>query len=149
MEKNKLDEMQLQQRNKIGNQSFILLCWLIILDSIIYGLGVRWLQYPANTFFIMCVCITYYIVRLACSSALIGVKDKHSNIKKLILHELKYVLIAVVVSIIIAKSNLIKIKGTIAQNNDLAIACFSALIMVIIGVIITVIVTKKVNKDDE
>lgn len=45
---NGLDEMQKAKRDKIGNQSFILMPYLLLLESGLYSFGVRWLAYPAN-----------------------------------------------------------------------------------------------------
>jgi hypothetical protein len=50
MSKNNLDEMQLQRRNKIGNQTFIILFYLLMIDIGLYGFGFRWLNYPVNVF---------------------------------------------------------------------------------------------------
>ena len=48
-----LDEMQLARRNHIGNQSFMLLFYLLFLDIGLRGFGVTWLNYPVNVFLIM------------------------------------------------------------------------------------------------
>jgi hypothetical protein len=151
MERNKLDEMQLQKRNAIGNQCFLLLSWLIILDVVAYGLGIRWLQYPVNIFFIMLVCFTYYGVRIALAGAIAGVETNKTsnNGKKNIVYLTIFTALSAIISLLINKSNLIKVKATGSQNNDVKILFFSSLIMLVVVLVVTIIATKKINKDNE
>ena len=72
MNKNSLDEMQQQKRDKIGSQSFILLCYLILIDVALHGLGFTWLQYPTNIFVLMLASNAYYLVRSIMSNTFLG-----------------------------------------------------------------------------
>lgn len=62
--KNGLDEMQKQKRNSIGNQMFMLMYWLLFLNSGLHGAGITWLLYPADVMVIITVCMGIYLVRL-------------------------------------------------------------------------------------
>ena len=57
-----LDELQLKQRNSAGNQMFMLMFYALLLEAGLYGLGVRWLNYPANIITIISVCMGIYLV---------------------------------------------------------------------------------------
>jgi len=64
-----LDELQLKQRNSAGNQMFMLMFYAFFLEAGLYGLGVRWLNYPANIITIISVCMGIYLVRLFINNA--------------------------------------------------------------------------------
>ena len=72
MNEKNLDERQVSNKNKIGNQSFLLLAYLIFADVGLYGMGVRWLSYPMNIFVILLVCLFVYLVRLIASGSYVG-----------------------------------------------------------------------------
>ena len=69
MQKNGLDEMQKERRNRIGNSMFLLLSYTLLLDAGLYGMGIRWLNYPANIVVIMAVCMSIYLVRIVAANA--------------------------------------------------------------------------------
>ncbi|MDF2924882.1 MAG: hypothetical protein K0R57_3796 [Paenibacillaceae bacterium] len=69
MKSKELDEMQLARRNHIGNQSFMLLSYLLLLDVVLYDFGVEWLKYPVREFVIMLVCQAYYLIRVVKAGA--------------------------------------------------------------------------------
>lgn len=75
MSKEPLDEMQVQKRNKIGYQSFTLLISLLLLDNVLYGLGVRWMEYPTNVFLIVIVCCGLFTIRSALQDTLTAPKQ--------------------------------------------------------------------------
>jgi archaellum biogenesis protein FlaJ (TadC family) len=83
--KDQFDEMQTQKRNQIGNQSFSLLVWLLLLDTLLYNLGIRWLQYPMNVFMIVMVCCGVFIIRTALDDSLVAPKQKSGKSITLIL----------------------------------------------------------------
>lgn len=72
MDRSGLDEMQLYKRNKIGNQCFLLLLYLLMFDAGMYGFGFRWVSYPANVMIILTVCSGIYAVRLIAGNAYVG-----------------------------------------------------------------------------
>lgn len=82
MRRNELDEMQLQKRNKIGNQSFMLLSYLLMIDIGLHGLGFRWLEYPTNVWVIIIGCMTYYLVRVIWQSSYVGPQQSSKMITR-------------------------------------------------------------------
>jgi len=75
MNREHLDEMQVQKRNKIGYQSFTMLISLLLLDNVLYGLGVRWMEYPTNVFLIVIVCCGLFTIRCALQDTLVAPKQ--------------------------------------------------------------------------
>jgi uncharacterized membrane protein len=72
MNKSPLDEMQTQRKNHIGNQSFLLLMYVLMIDAGLYGFGFRWIEYPANIMIILTICGGIYVIRLINSNAYVG-----------------------------------------------------------------------------
>ena len=72
MRSNELDEMQIQKRNMIGNQAYMLLFYLLLIDIGLYGFGFRWLKYPMNVYVIMMGCMTYYLLRIIWNNSYVG-----------------------------------------------------------------------------
>jgi uncharacterized ion transporter superfamily protein YfcC len=72
MNKNQLDEMQTQRKNNIGNQSFLLLMYMLMIDAGLYGFGFRWIDYPANIMIMVTICAGIYLIRLINSNAYVG-----------------------------------------------------------------------------
>jgi len=75
--KNGLDEMQKENRNSIGNQMFMLMFYALLLDSGLYGAGIRWLTYPANIMIIIMVCMSIYLIRLIVANAYLPPKAQN------------------------------------------------------------------------
>ncbi len=75
MKKIEFDELQQSRRNQYGYQSFILLAMLIMIDSVLYGMGFIWMKHPTNTFIILLVGFTYFISRCIWGDALVGPKE--------------------------------------------------------------------------
>ena len=67
-----LDEMQMQRKNKIGNQTFIMLLYLLLLDAGLYGFGFRWVVYPANVIILLSLSSGMYVIRLLIGGAYVG-----------------------------------------------------------------------------
>lgn len=72
MDRSGLDEMQQSKRNKIGNQCFLLLLYLLLIDGGLYGFGFRWVEYPANIMILLTLCSGIYVVRLIAANAYVG-----------------------------------------------------------------------------
>ncbi|MFD3158029.1 DUF6773 family protein [Haloimpatiens sp. FM7330] len=150
MDMNKLDERQLQKRNKIGNQSFLILFWLLTIDVVLYGLNIRWLEYPINIFLIMSVCVTYYIVRSIWASAYVGVTNNTSKgVAKKITSFIIFAVFSAVVSVFINKNNLIKIKATSSQDSSVKFLFIASLVMVCIVITISIFSYRRDKKNEE
>lgn len=80
----KLDEMQVQRRNKIGNNCFMAMFYLLFIDIGLQGMGVSWLAYPMNVLIIITICMGYYLIRTIWSGAYLGVSSKNKNSKYVI-----------------------------------------------------------------
>ncbi len=72
MNKKGLDEMQVQKKNSIGNQAFVMLLYLLMLDAGLYGFGFRWISYPANVMIILTLTAGIYVIRLITANAFVG-----------------------------------------------------------------------------
>jgi hypothetical protein len=146
MSNNGLDEMQIQKKNKIGNQTFIMLLYLLLLDTGLYGFGLRWIDYPANIMFILLICSGVYVIRLIASNAYIGpTAQKDKPIFRSILTILIAIVIAVVIIVILKNASLVNKNqlNDISSNILLITAVISLAIAAIIGII------KKIqNKND-
>jgi hypothetical protein len=75
MNKKQFDEMQTQKINQIGNQSFILLVFLLMANTLLYSMGFQWAKYPMDIQVIIFMSIAYYEIRLALNNALISQKQ--------------------------------------------------------------------------
>lgn len=67
--KNGLDEMQIEKRNSIGNQMFTVMSYALLADSGLYAAGIHWLKYPSNIMVIIMVCMSIYLVRTILANA--------------------------------------------------------------------------------
>jgi hypothetical protein len=131
MKKTEFDEMQMQLRHKIGYQSFMLLCLLIMLDNILYGMGIIWINHPTNTFILLLVSLTFFIVRALWRDALVGPKDTS---KKFSFRVFLFVLLSIIIAGIVAVAA--KVNFNITADGGgmlLSVCCF--LMWAIIGIV--------------
>lgn len=80
MNEQNLDEMQLSRRNRIGNQSFMLLFYLLLLNIGFSGLGIKWLDYPLSVFIIMIAVMGIYLIRIILAGAYTA-QTKNTGVK--------------------------------------------------------------------
>jgi hypothetical protein len=76
MLKNEFDEMQSGKRNKIGIQSFFMLVFLLMIDMLLYNMGIRWVEYPTNVFIIVLLCNGIFLIRSILNGAFLAPKQK-------------------------------------------------------------------------
>jgi Flp pilus assembly protein TadB len=139
--KNGLDEMQKERRNRVGNQMFMLMFFALLIDSGLYGAGVRWLDYPANVVVIISACISIYFVRLIVLSAYHPPKTQSRTQITLI--------IAIIISSALAV--LLSITQIADKTNDnSAMILFIVSAAGLLGILIAAVI-KKINssKDDK
>ncbi|MBS3976135.1 MAG: hypothetical protein KGZ75_05330 [Syntrophomonadaceae bacterium] len=139
--KNGLDEMQKERRNRVGNQMFMLMFFALLIDSGLYGAGVRWLDYPANVMVIISACISIYLVRLIALSAYHPPKTQSRTQITLIIAFIISSALAVVLSITqIAEKT----------NDNSAMILFIVSAAGLLGILIAAVI-KKINssKDDK
>jgi heme O synthase-like polyprenyltransferase len=99
----------------------------------------------------MLVCFTYYGVRIALAGAIAGVETNKTsnNGTKNIVYLVIITALSSIISVLIIKSNLIRIKATSGQDNDAKILFFSSLIMLVIVLVVSIISSKKNDKYEE
>ena len=72
MNRTNLDERQLQQRHKAGNQAFLLMAFLLLADMGLQNYGMKWLEYPLSNYAIFMLGAGSYLVRLIWNGAYVG-----------------------------------------------------------------------------
>lgn len=146
MSKKNLDEMQVQNKNKIGSDTFLLLMYLLLLDVGLYGFGFRWISYPANVMIVLSICSTIYLFRLIKQNSYVGPSSQYDN------PVLKGVLIVVgsaavgLVTIFLLKN--VNINHSTQIDNQSAPILF-IVVTVSIVIIVGISIIKKIqNKND-
>lgn len=133
MKKSNLDEMQLQKRNKIGNEAFLTLMYLLLLDTGLHGFGFRWLSYPVNIVAILSLVSAIYIIRLIRADSYIGVSSYR---QKPVTRTIMIVLLAVASSV----TTILLIKGRGVVDNSSSSFVANGIILFIISVVCLTIV---------
>jgi hypothetical protein len=77
--KNGLDEMQREKRNRFGNQMFLIMFYALFIDAGLYGAGIRWLNYPSNIMVIIMVCMSVYLARTIFANAYLPPKAQNKK----------------------------------------------------------------------
>ena len=142
MRRNELDEMQLQTRNKIGNQAFMLLSYLLMIDIGLYGLGFRWLKYPTNVWIIMIGCMTYYLMRIIWQNSYVGPQQSSKKITR----KSRY-LIGAVGFVAGVTAYILQKAGAIGDDHSALILVVFSFVMLIIVAGVSII-AKRQNNDD-
>ncbi len=139
--KENLDERQVANRNKIGNQCFMLLAYLLFADIGLTGFGIRWIPYPADIMIILCACLFVYLIRLIVAGSYTGprVKKKKSAFWLTVI-----VAIAGAALVIILSS---RNADQSADNSGTALFIISAVLIIV--VLIITLVRKKQDHSDE
>lgn len=143
MNKNELDEMQKGKRNKIGNEMFMLMFYVLFIDCGLNGAGVHWLRYPANIMVILMIFMSIYLVRTIAANAYLP--PKTPNRKNMI-----YISISIIIAAVVA-IGAYKLFGesqvTSSANSTNDNSAFILFIVSSVGLLISLIVTiiKNVN----
>lgn len=142
MYRNRLDEMQEQNKNKIGNQTFFLLFYLLLLDAGLYGFGFRWINYPANIILILTLCGGIYLIRLIYKNAYVGPSmGKEKTVFK--------VLLAIILSVVCflwLQGKGLEMNNALIDNT--AIILFIASTILLIITMVVGLIRWKQNKND-
>lgn len=147
MNKKGLDEMQVQRKNKIGNQTFLMLLYTLMLDAGLHGFGFRWVSYPANVMIVLSIFSGIYVVRLISANAYVG---PSSEKEKPFLKVFLTMGLAVMVSVAI----LVLLKNASFSNSSQIDEMAAPMLFITAGVAIVIAVTTIVinriqNKKDE
>ncbi|PKM50017.1 MAG: hypothetical protein CVV02_13625 [Firmicutes bacterium HGW-Firmicutes-7] len=147
MNKKSLDEMQTQRKNKIGNQSFLMLLYLLMFDAGLNSFGFRWVSYPANVMIILSISSGVYVVRLVSANAFVGPStEKEKPFLKVFL----IMMLAAAVSV----ATLVLLKNASFSNANQMDEMAAPLMFITAGVAIVIAVTTIVinriqNKKDK
>lgn len=141
-----LDEMQVQRKNKIGNQAFLMLFYLLLIDIGLQGFGFRWLEYPANVMVILMVCSGIYIVRLILANAFVGpAPEKQNPILKVLITVLLAMAVAAVILLLIKSAGF---SDPVEVESRTASILFGSAGMAIVIAVTTIVVNRIQNRKD-
>jgi len=148
MRKNELDEMQLQKRNKIGNQAFMLLSYLLMIDIGLYGFGFRWLNYPTNVWVIMLGCMTYYMIRIIGNSSFVGPQQSSKRMARKTRYLMGTAGFVAAVTAFILQKYFIKVPATNADDHGAMILLVFSIVMIVIIAGVKIIANRQSKNDD-
>lgn len=124
MKKIEFDELQQGRRYRYGYQSFILLAFLILIDTAIGSMGIVWMAPPTNTFILLLAGCTYFISRCIWGDAMVGPKETP---RRLTAKAAGIVILAAVVAVLAAGFVFSRAQNQPAERvggNELSLACF-------------------------
>lgn len=94
--KGKMDERQTLTRNRIGNQTLLLMAFLLYADLGLNGEGYGWPAYPLNIVTILTIGLGCYIVRLIRNGAFSGASDMSRQARLLLAWSVTLIIAAIV-----------------------------------------------------
>ncbi|WP_058300479.1 DUF6773 family protein [Gorillibacterium timonense] len=139
---NGLDERQKERRNSIGNQMFMLMFYALFLDSGLYGSGIHWLPYPANSLVIITACMGIYLIRTIAADAYLPPK---AHGRKTTVSAILAIVFSVVLAIAAYRlfGRTTPATGTETNDNSALILFLVSAVALLISLIVTII--KKAN----
>ena len=148
--KERLDEMQLQIRNKVGHQCFFILYFLLMIALLLKDHGFMWATSSMSVLVIMLLCLGYYGTRVAWAGAYGGPLGPLTKSKK---HVFLIVgLLAALTTILsvlgIIRTKLLNGSFNIPYNGVLRLFMFSFVFIMII-VISRIISNRKNNEGND
>lgn len=143
--KNGLDEMQKQMRNSIGNQMFMIMYWVLLLNCGLHGAGIKWLTYPIDVMVIITACMGVYLVRLIAFNAYLPPK---ANNKKPIIFLIIAIFSSIALVIAITKFLGQPLTQIVSDSNLTRIIIIIPAVAVIISLIV-IGIKRKNSKDDD
>lgn len=149
MRKNQLDEMQEQRRNRIGNQSFMLLFYLLLADMGLSGAGVKWLNYPLNIYAIMMTCMTIYLIRLLMNNAYVGPRNDNARKGRKTIFMVVIAAFISSIAIFLTQKGLVKTQAADGNDNGAIILFVISMIFLVITYVISAISKKQNSKGEE
>lgn len=104
------DERQVQTRNAVGNQCFLLLYFLLMIDLLLPNYGVKWAGSQMSILAIMTLCMGYYLIRIVWAGAYVSYRAENRK---------KVYLIVGLVSILTAAIAIIQKKKFLQENMNI------------------------------
>lgn len=138
--KEHFDEMQIQTRNKVGNQCFFMLNFLLMIDLLLPDYGVKWAASPITIVVIMFLCMGYYLTRIVWAGAYVSQRTENRKHVYLMVG-----LLAVLTTIIaiIRKTNFFKESLNISDGGFLRLFIFFFVFIMII--VVSSIISRRKN----
>lgn len=145
--KSGFDEMQKSKRDKIGNQSFMMMFYLLMLDMGLSGFGVKLLSYPMNVMVIILVCMIQYLIRIIIGNAYVPPEtQKQRPIMRIVVMVILTVLLSAALAFSLMRSSLPFFEN-IEDNSAIILVVVSVVGLFIVGVVSLI---KKINdKNDD
>lgn len=147
--KNALDEMQREKRDAIGNQSFILMFYLLMFDSALYGFGLEWLAYPSRVLVIITACMFIYLARVIACNAYLPPRAQESKTRVILFLAIS---VGFAIAAVLLSVNLPFLRMDNSLNDNSAVILFImsavALVIALVMAIIKKISNDKDNKDE-
>ena len=147
-EKHVLDERQREYRNKIGHQCFLLLLYLILIDTALNGAGVQWLPYPANMMALLTVCAGIYQTRLILGGAYLppGEKAGQRQRKTIIIAGFS-VAVAAIAAVIVIRGGLVHTAVPAEDGDNSAMALFIISAVSLLMIMLSGLASRRQNRD--
>ncbi|MHB8124264.1 MAG: DUF6773 family protein [Desulfitobacteriaceae bacterium] len=139
------DEMQVQTRNKVGNQCFFILYYLLMINLLLTDYGVKWAASPLSMLVIMLLCMGYYLTRIVWVGAYVS--QRTENRKHIFLIVGLLTAMTTIIAII-RKTNFFKESFNILDGGFLRLVIFFFVFFSII-VASTIISRRKSNAGNE
>jgi hypothetical protein len=139
------DEMQIQTRNKIGNQSFFILYFVLMIDLLLGDYGVQWAGSPTSIVVIMLASFGYYLARIVWAGAYTSTKTDN---RKYVYPRVGLIAVATFIIAIIQKTNFFKESLNIFDAGFLRLVIFFLVFFLMIFVS-TSISKRKNNAGDK
>ncbi len=147
MIKKGLDEMQEQKKNKIGNQAFLLLLYLLLIDAGLQGFGFRWLSYPENVMIILMICSGIYVVRLILANAFVGpAPEEQSPFIRVLVTAILAIAVAAVILLFMKTAGFSEPAGVDSMTAPIL---FTTAGVAIVIAVTTIVVKRIQNRKDE
>lgn len=144
--KDGLDEMQKQVRDKIGNQSFFLMFYLLLLNTGLSSMGLQWVNHPMDIMIILVGVMGLNLVRIILKNAYVGPTTKKRSVKGLLLAAGISIAIAVLIMATDLRT-LLNVQTQPATDNSAMILFIISSVTLVIALVVTLI-KKKQNKDE-
>ena len=136
--KEDLDEMQIQTRNKIGNQCYFILFPSLLIDIFLGNCGVKWAASSISISAIILICAIYYGIRV------VGAGAYGTYSKKKLGISIGFCVMVITMGLIIKTSFL---KGSFSISYSGALRVFIFFVFFIMIIVISSIISRRKNNE--
>ncbi|MCB2296013.1 hypothetical protein LGK95_21410 [Clostridium algoriphilum] len=135
--KEDLDEMQIQTRNKIGNQCYFILFPSLLIDIFLGNCGVKWAASSISISAIILICAIYYGIRV------VGAGAYSTYSKKKLSFSVGFCVMLIAMGLIIKSF----FKGSFSISYSGALRLFIFFVLFILIIVISSIVSRRKNNE--